>query len=331
MFPFPPSSLLAQLANGQKIEQVEGGTRELVDTLARTPISKIVILSVVLTILRFALWPYLKNTKAHLRGATYHLARFFSDTIDAIVYAAVFVFLVIRPFGVQAFTIPSGSMWPSLYVNDYIVANKLIYRFSNPKAGDIVVFRPPAHAPPPTSIYFYPDGEVKADYIKRCVGTPGDLIELKEGVMYRNGGKWMPEAKHLSECVDTAQMRGETCVNFREFSDDEKKSMKEASFKLVERNGKVIPLNYTSEDANSRFSAHGNYSTSEPYALDDPEEMKRLMSAPAVKIPAGMYLMIGDNRNNSNDGRAWGLVPREDIVGRCEAIWWPLNRMGKPK
>ncbi len=330
MWPFSSSSLFAQAADGP-IEQVTGGTRETIDTLARTPISKIVIFAVVLTIVRFAIWPYLKKTPIHLRGFGFQIARFFSDSIDAVVYAAVFVFLVIRPFGVQAFTIPSGSMWPTLYVNDYIVANKFIYRYTDPKAGDIVVFRPPSHAPPRTSMYFYADGEVKADYIKRCIGTPGDLIEVKAGTLYRNGEVWRPEVKHLSECTDPNQFRGNPCETYKELSDEEKKSMSQANFKLVMRNGEVIPLNYSDLDANSASPAHADYGSNPKYTLTDPVEMKELSAAPAVKIPAGMYLMVGDNRNNSNDGRAWGLVSRSDIVGRCEATWLPLNRMGRPK
>ena len=43
-------------------------------------------------------------------------------------------------------------------------------------------------------------------------------------------------------------------------------------------------------------------------------------------IPAGFYLMMGDNRNGSLDGRAWGLVPRDSIIGRSEVIWFPMGR-----
>jgi signal peptidase I len=42
-------------------------------------------------------------------------------------------------------------------------------------------------------------------------------------------------------------------------------------------------------------------------------------------------MMMGDNRNGSYDSRAWGLVPRDKIVGRCEIIWLPFSRAGRPK
>jgi signal peptidase I len=45
-------------------------------------------------------------------------------------------------------------------------------------------------------------------------------------------------------------------------------------------------------------------------------------------IPPNSYLVLGDNRNNSYDGRCWGLVPRENIIGRAVFRFWPLNHIG---
>jgi signal peptidase I len=45
-------------------------------------------------------------------------------------------------------------------------------------------------------------------------------------------------------------------------------------------------------------------------------------------IPANSYLMLGDNRPNSYDGRCWGVVPRKNMIGRAVARFWPLDRMG---
>ncbi|MCE9557322.1 MAG: signal peptidase I, partial [Armatimonadetes bacterium] len=54
-----------------------------------------------------------------------------------------------------------------------------------------------------------------------------------------------------------------------------------------------------------------------------------LWAKPAVQIPPGYFTMMGDNRNNSSDGRFWGLVSRENIIGRAEVIMMPFGRTGR--
>ncbi len=86
-------------------------------------------------------------------------------------FALVFGF--VRPFVVEAFYIPSESMVPTLEVGDRVLANKFIYRFTEPERGDIVVFRS------------VEGGE--EDLIKRVVGIPGDKISVKNGTLFLNG------------------------------------------------------------------------------------------------------------------------------------------------
>jgi signal peptidase I len=323
----PPISFGSLIAQAQ----AGGGTRELVDSLARTPLSKVVMFVVILSVIRIAVHPFLMKTAAHKRTLGYAFGKFANEMLDAFIYAGVFVFMLIRPFGVQAFLIPSGSMWPTLYVNDFIVANKAIYRYSDPKVNDVVVFRPPVTAK------LGPDqvdeqGEMKVDFIKRCIGTPGDLIEMKKGVLYRNGQMLDEQYKAYSECTDQPQQA--ECQNFRMLSPDEKKGLTMTSFKLVKYKGKLIPLNYDSQDANSPSPRPENfteaqqpYHVAEDFQISDPDEQAKAKALPAEKIPAGMYLMMGDNRNNSFDGRGWGLVPRDWIIGRSEFVWFPISRM----
>ncbi len=86
-------------------------------------------------------------------------------------FALVFGF--VRPFVVEAFYIPSGSMIPTLEVGDRVLTNKFIYRFEAPERGDVVVFR---------SV----EGE-EDDLIKRVVGVPGDEISVRNGTLFVNG------------------------------------------------------------------------------------------------------------------------------------------------
>ena len=46
-----------------------------------------------------------------------------------------------------------------------------------------------------------------------------------------------------------------------------------------------------------------------------------------IKVEAGHYFMMGDNRNNSEDSRVWGLLPKENIVGKAILVYWPIPRM----
>lgn len=101
------------------------------------------------------------------------------DGVDSVVWAGVVALLLIH-FVVRSFYIPSGSMLPTLQINDFILVNEMIYEVSDPMRGDIVVFHPPA-APRAES-----SEEERTDLIKRVVGLPYDKIEVRQGVLYLN-------------------------------------------------------------------------------------------------------------------------------------------------
>jgi len=135
------------------------------DWIANPKIEYVLLVAAVLFGARFAFKRY--RSKA---------AKSAAETAESLLIAVVLVFLVIRPFLIQAFFIPSGSMIPTLLVRDHILVNKFVYRFQEPRYGDIIVFR----APPAAS----PD---EKDFIKRLIGKEGDTIEIKEAAVYRNG------------------------------------------------------------------------------------------------------------------------------------------------
>ncbi len=116
----------------------------------------------------------------------------FWDNFKQIAFAVIMAF-IIKTSIVEAYKIPSQSMEDTLLVGDFLLANKFIYgarlpvvgwqlpAIRDPKAGDVIIF-------------IYPgDGVTK--YIKRCVATGGDTLEIKDKILYVNGKKF-PEAKY---------------------------------------------------------------------------------------------------------------------------------------
>lgn len=84
------------------------------------------------------------------------------------VILAVIIVVPIRLFVAQPFVVEGESMYPTFDSGDYLIVDQLTYRFSDPKRGDVVVFR-------------YPNDE-RVFYIKRIIGLPGETVHIKEGV-----------------------------------------------------------------------------------------------------------------------------------------------------
>jgi signal peptidase I len=110
---------------------------------------------------------------------------------------AVIIALFVRSVFIQAYKIPSGSMEPTLLIGDHLLVNRLsyvvkvpyfdnvIYTLGKPKRGDIIVFR-------------YPEN-VDVDFIKRVIATEGDIVEVKNKVIYINGIKMIDSWGHYND------------------------------------------------------------------------------------------------------------------------------------
>ena len=100
------------------------------------------------------------------------LLRAFWELLHDLVVAVLFCFFLVSFVG-QAFRVQGTSMLPLLEDGERIVVNKLVYRFRSIARGDVVVF-------------WFP-GDPSVSFIKRVVGLPGDVVELRRGVLYVNG------------------------------------------------------------------------------------------------------------------------------------------------
>ena len=221
--------------------------------------------------------------------------------------------LVLRAFIFEPFRIPSDSMMPTLVDGDFIIVNKFAYglrlpvvnqkivTIGEPQRGDVVVFRYP------------PDPRI--NYIKRLVGLPGDHVQVKDDKLIVNGqpvpttdlGQYDDgcyEGMHLSaEQLGTHKHRMMFCPTPGEIGAE--------------------PLPTCNRNPPVSYVCVAQQIPGQPDRGDTPTDMV---------VPPASYLMIGDHRDYSADGRVWGYVPEANLVGKATRIWfnWDWHRKGGP-
>jgi len=181
--------------------------------------------------------------------AGFSIGNFILEFVQSIVLAlSVFVLLYI--FIAQPNEVKGTSMVPNFTDGEYLLTDKLSYRFGDPQRGDVVVFKAPPSEPCAAD---------QCEYIKRIIGIPGDRVMVKAGLVYLNGA-------------------------------------------LL--NQFFLPEGVISDPGS--FCAEGVEKT----------------------VPQGYYLAFGDNRSHSRDGREFGPIKRELIVGKAFFEYWPLSSIG---
>ncbi len=141
----------------------------------------------------------------------------FLKELPVLILIAFGLALLIKTFLVQAFYIPSESMVPTLEIGDRVLVNKLIYRFREPRRGEIIVFVAEREAQPKKSFFrkifdTLTEGlgatqPAEKDFIKRVIGLPGDTVEMRDGVVTittTDGKRLRLDEPYLSSDKDTS-------------------------------------------------------------------------------------------------------------------------------
>ncbi len=219
---------------------------------------------------------------------------------------------IIRSFIAAPFSIPSGSMLPTLYIGDYLLVAKWPYGYNRhsfpfgfpsfdgrllggtPARGDVVVFRHPAE---------------QTDLIKRVIGVPGDTVAVRGGTLVLNG---RPLPRETIQPFAMPISANSPC--------------------------KVVPP----ASAMVRAAPDGGQTCLYPafretlpggpaYTVLDQIDSPRADDFPAVTVPAGQAFLMGDNRDDSLDSRfapaegGVGFVPIGNLVGRGLVTFWSTD------
>ena len=214
-------------------------------------------------------------------------------TVKTMVYAVI-IALAVRTLAYEPFNIPSGSMKPTLLVGDYLFVSKFSYGYSDYSLGfgtDLGLLDGRLFEGEPERgdvIVFRQPTDTSVDFIKRLVGLPGDRIRMIDGVLHVNG---MP-----------VTLEGDSVFEDRSCS----------SSRAIERQTEILPNGTRHSVLNITDSG-------------------RLDNTPEYVVPQDHYFMMGDNRDSSNDSRVThlvGFVPRENLIGRAEFLFFSTDGCG---
>ncbi|MFC0118806.1 signal peptidase I [Pseudoalteromonas xiamenensis] len=215
------------------------------------------------------------------------------------IFPMIAAITIFRSFIFEPFQIPSGSMMPTLLVGDFILVQKYSYgikdpvwrtqlvEVNEPKRGDIVVFKFPL--------------DEKVDFIKRTIGLPGDRI------VYRNKRLYIKP-----NCAEGQEKSGEMfCAEFNAVDMD-----------IINRDEfyqGLMPLVRLKET----LPGQTHDILINPEALESKGRYYQQQDTRADEwvVPEDSYFMMGDNRDNSQDSRMWGFVPKANLVGKAVFIW----------
>lgn len=207
-------------------------------------------------------------------------------------FPVILAVFVLRSFVAEPFAIPSGSMLPTLQEGDFIVVNRHAYGLRMPvRNSKLIETGRPKRGD--VVVFRFPKNP-NVDYIKRVVGLPGDMVVYANKELVING--------RAARYADLGKVDGSFSVNW-------------------------VPLHGRRESIDGKehsvLLSPGTpaYNPKHVQTFPYQENCSYRVSGFACRVPEGQYLVLGDNRDGSQDSRYWGFVPDENLIGRASFVW----------
>jgi len=203
-------------------------------------------------------------------------------------------------FIVQAVKVPTGSMQNTITIGDHLLVNKFIFAPGESlpflpqreiRRGDIIVFKYPGNPYDPRRDDRPDNKPILTNYVKRVIGLPGDRISL-DGKNVIVNGQVLPE--HRIDAID-----------------HNRKDPLEIKKTPPRGPNETYDVYYRPENDEDDTSAYDVFT--------------KAGNGKEVVVPTGKYFVMGDNRDNSEDSRFWGFVPRDLVIGRAMFVYWSYD------
>ena len=201
-------------------------------------------------------------------------------------------------FIVQAVKVPTGSMQNTITIGDHLLVNKFIFAPGKSlpflpqreiKRGDIIVFKYPGNPYDPKRDDRPDNRPIFTNYVKRVIGVPGDHIKIKGNNVIVNN-EVVPEHHIVAKEIN-----------------------------------QKAPLEIVSDPPRKPGEFYNVYYKPGAEDDDDTSFYDAFQGKDELVVPADSYFVMGDNRNNSEDSRYWGFVPRDLVIGRAMFVYWSYD------
>ena len=230
-------------------------------------------------------------------------------------FESLTVTLIMALFGmtfiIQAVTVPTGSMQNTILIGDYLLVNKFIFNpGGNPlpflpmreiQRGDIIVFKYPGNKLHPEMDRAHGSSATpyQMNYVKRVIGLPGDTVEFKDNQVFING-ELLPEHRVKADPPT-----------------------------LGDNQSALITTEFEDRKPDEKYDVYYSKRTMDPVLAGQKlsrREFEFAVQGKPMTVPENSFFCMGDSRDNSEDSRYWGFVPRELVIGRAMFVYWSCDR-----